>query len=62
MKKSVWNGFSKIDFEFEEKEAIIVIPNKTSNGKWLLKTEYFDAFPNLEIEMLKKFGCFNRNE
>lgn len=55
MTTSLWNGFQKLDFEFQGRKAILVFPheeNKTSN--WLLKTEYFGAFPNLEIEMLKK--------
>ena len=57
MNTSLWNGFQKLDFEFKGHKATLVFPNeenKTSN--WLLKTEYFGAFPNLEIEMLKK-GC-----
>lgn len=55
MTTSLWHGFQKLDFEFKGRKAILVFPheeNKTSN--WLLKTEYFGAFPNLEIEMLKK--------
>jgi len=55
MTTSLWNDFLRIDFEFKNRKAILVFPheeNKTSN--WLLKTEYFGAFPNLEIEMLKK--------
>lgn len=55
MREMLWNGFKRIDFEFEEREAILVspqVPNK--NRKWMIKTEYFDAFPNLEIEMIKR--------
>ena len=55
MTTSLWNGFQKLDFEFKGRKAILVFPpeaNKTSN--WLLKTEYFGAFPNLEIEMLNR--------
>jgi len=34
--------------------VLIVCPAKgTENGKWVLKTEYFDAFPNIQIELLK---------
>lgn len=50
-----WNGFEKLSFEFEGREAILVFPkdeNRTNN--WLLKTEYWDAFPNFEIKMVKK--------
>ena len=53
--ESVWNGFRRLDFLFEGKEAILVIPDEPTEGKnWLLKTEYFDAFPAVEIEMVKR--------
>ena len=55
MIEAVWNGFRRIDFLFEGREAILVFPNKANENKnWLLKTEYFDAFPNFEIEMVKE--------
>ena len=55
MKESTWNGFKRIDFNFEGREAILVFPLKANQDKnWLFKTEYFDAFPNFEIEMLKR--------
>ena len=53
--KSLWNGFERIDFVFEGRNAILVFPEKPIEGnKWLYKTEYFGAFPNFEIEMLKR--------
>ena len=55
MTESVWNGFRRIDFEFEGMAAILVFPSEPNEGRnWLLKTEYFDAFPDLEIEMVKR--------
>lgn len=49
-----WRGFKCENFVFENKKAIIVFPNKTEpNKNWMLKTEYWDAFPQTEIEMLK---------
>ncbi len=55
MKESIWNGFKRIDFEFEGREAILVFPdNPNENKNWLLKTEYFDAFQNFEFEMVKR--------
>ena len=55
MKESIWNGFKRIDFEFEGRDAILIIPEKANENKnWLLKTEYFDAFPSFEIEMVKR--------
>ena len=55
MTESTWNGFRRIDFEFMGRNAILVFPNEDNQcNKWLLKTEYFNAFPELEIEMVKR--------
>ena len=55
MRKEIeWNGFSGYEFEFEGLPAKIIKPSGKPNGKWLLKAEYFDAFPNTEIELLKR--------
>ena len=44
MKK--WNGFDTLEFEFEGKKAILVFPEQVDeNRNWMLKTEYWDAFP-----------------
>ncbi len=55
--KSLWNGFERLDFKFEDRDAILVLPEGEKCGKWLLKTEFFAAFPYLEIEMLKRGWC-----
>lgn len=48
-------GFEKKEFEFEGKKAVVVFADKKNRtNKWLLKTEYFGAFPELEIMMLKR--------
>ena len=53
--ESTWNGFKRLDFVFEGRQAILIVPDKAVEGKkWLLKTEYFDAFPNFEIEMVRR--------
>lgn len=55
MTESIWNGYRRIDFLFEDREAILVFPQEANaNKNWLLKTEYFDAFPEFELEMLKR--------
>lgn len=47
--------FERIDFDFEGREAILVFPKKANENKnWLLKTEYFEAFPEFEAEMLEQ--------
>ena len=48
-------GYKKKDFVFMDRDAIIVFPENVSfNKKWMLKTEYFGAFPELELAMLKE--------
>ena len=53
--ESLWFGFRRLDFEFEGREAILVLPNEPNESKsWLLKTEYFTAFQSFELEMVKR--------
>ncbi len=53
--ESTWNGFKRLDFVLNDREAILICPENPVEGKkWLLKTEYFDAFPAFEIEMVKQ--------
>ncbi len=53
--ESVWSGFRRLDFVFEDKHAVLICPNQaTEERKWLFKTEYFDAFPEFEIQMVTK--------
>lgn len=54
-KESIWEGFKRLDFEFEGRNCILICPeNPLPEKKWLYKTEYFGAFPNFEIEMVKR--------
>lgn len=54
-KKSIWNGFERLDFEFDGQPAILILPKEENKcNKWLLKTEYFDAFPQFEIDMVSR--------
>lgn len=53
--KSEWNGFERLDFEFMGREALLVRPAEAGSGRhYMIKTEYFGAFPGAEIEMLKR--------
>ena len=63
MGKFEWNGFQGVRFEFEGLPAQVIFPNGEKNGRWALKTEYADAFPETEIELFKRGWCiaFNRN-
>lgn len=54
-RKTKWNGFDRLDFIFEGREAILVLPERPMEARhWVLKTEYFDAFPDLEIALLQR--------
>jgi len=53
--ETLWNGFRRINFHFEDRVAVLIFPEQSLPGKpWLLKTEYFGAFPDLEIAMLHR--------
>lgn len=53
--KTTWNGYRRLDFTFMEHSAILILPNNArEDGKWLLKTEYFGAFPSFELAMLER--------
>lgn len=55
MTESIWNGFKRLDFNFEGRYCILICPdNAVEDKKWLYRTEYFGAFPDLELSMIKK--------
>lgn len=64
--KELWNGFVIKRMEFEGHDACVVFPKEgTANGKLMVKTEYWDAFPNaIEIPLLNKgfHLCFVKND
>ncbi len=48
-------GYRRLDFKFMGRDAILVLPNeKDEMSRWLYKTEYFSAFPELELDMLAR--------
>ena len=50
-----WYGFKCIEFEFEGQDAKLVFPEpEVSNGRLAIKTEYWGAFPDIEINLLRK--------
>ena len=50
-----WHGFRCERFEFEGREAFLTFPDQCDTQKnWALKTEYRGAFPETEIDLLKK--------
>lgn len=50
-----WFGFRCKKFIFEGRDAYLVFPDTPEEQRnWTLKTEYRDAFPEAEIELLKR--------
>lgn len=50
-----WYGFRCVEFEFEGQDAKLVFPEpEVSNGRLAIKTEYWGAFPDIEINLLRK--------
>jgi pimeloyl-ACP methyl ester carboxylesterase len=56
MNETIWRDeFRQLEFTFEDRYATLVLPPEgTANGKWMLKTEYFGAFPTVEIRLLRE--------
>ena len=52
--KIEWQGYEGVSFTFEGRACRLIKPNCAPNGKWALKTEYGDAFPATEVEMLSR--------
>lgn len=51
----IWAPFRIEEFEFEGRPANIIFPEKANEKKsWTIKTEYRDAFPETELELLKR--------
>ncbi|MBQ3235306.1 MAG: hypothetical protein IJA97_04000 [Clostridia bacterium] len=63
LKKFDYFNYEAYTFEFDGLSAIIVKPSVKPNGKWVLKTEYFDAFPDTQNEFLDRgyYLLFNQN-
>ena len=49
-----WQGCDGIEFTWEDCVCKLVKPSGKPNGKWVLKTEYFTAFPQTEAELLRR--------
>ena len=50
-----WNGFACERFEFEGQPAVVVFPPAgTSVKKLVLKTEYWNAFPDVERRLVER--------
>lgn len=55
IKKSEWNGYERLEFVFNGRQATLVCPKKPAEPKkWIYKTEYLGAFPSFDFEMLSR--------
>ena len=56
-------NYDAVSFTFDNLNAIVVKPSVKPNGKFVLKTEYFDAFPDTQNEFLNRgyHLVFNQN-
>ena len=48
-----YDNLTHLEFEFKGKKAIVLLPDN-KNGKTIIKTEYFAAFPDLQNEMIRR--------
>lgn len=47
-------GYESLEFDFMGLSAFAIKPKCKPNGKWIIKTEYASAFPETEIELLRR--------
>lgn len=59
-----FEGYPCEEFEFMGRPAKVVKPKCTPNGKWAMKTEYFGAYPETEMELLNRGWhiAYNQND
>lgn len=49
----IWNGYELRKTVLNGRNVVIQVP-QNPNGKWTLKTEYFDAFPDVQLKLLER--------
>ena len=53
--KSEYRGYEALIFEIDSRKVTLVRPNKVAgHRRHVMKTQYFDAFPELQIAMLER--------
>lgn len=60
----MWKEEQIHHFRFEDRDAIVVVPEGNGNGRLLWKAEYFGAFPEFEATMVERgyHLCFVAHE
>ncbi|MBR5438842.1 MAG: alpha/beta hydrolase [Clostridia bacterium] len=54
LKKIDYFNYEAYSFTYDGLDAFIVKPSVKPNGKWVYKTEYFTAFPDIQNEFLDR--------
>ncbi len=55
IKQSEWAGYVRYDFKYNNRDAILVIPDKAAEGNpWIWRPAFFDAFPAVDKALLEK--------
>jgi pimeloyl-ACP methyl ester carboxylesterase len=50
---STWEGYERIDFKVDGRDALLVFPRETASGKpWIWRTEFFGHEPQADIALL----------
>ncbi len=48
-----YHGHKRLDFSFNDKDAILVVPNAPKKGNpWLFRAEFFGAFDNVDMMLV----------
>lgn len=57
--RSLWKEkYLRLDFTFEGRAAVLIMPEQgRQTGRWLLKTEYFSAFQDMEERLVARGFC-----
>jgi hypothetical protein len=58
LSKTLWKGYERHHFLYEDRVAIVVLPKISATGNtWVWRTEFFDAFPSVDkAEAVAKAG------
>lgn len=49
-----YHGFSHCIFDFNGREANVILPNKPHNGLWIWRAEFLGAFDAVDVELLDR--------
>lgn len=54
-KQSEWKGFSRYDFKYDGRDAIVVAPKSVASGKpWIWRARFFGHEPQVDIALLNE--------